>query len=120
MRRLSRPGLSTPRIRADGPGKGVRANLWAVLDASDGSAISVVRRRSLTDDRQFRFGVRLQEPQGNWRSRLRCRRQLRGSRRPDNFRARTMDFLADPSLAAYHRCHVMLIGKEKLAKAFGP
>jgi hypothetical protein len=25
-----------------------------------------------------------------------------------------------PSLAAYHRCHVMLIGKEKLAKAFGP
>jgi hypothetical protein len=31
-----------------------------------------------------------------------------------------MDILADPSLAAYHRCHVMLIGKEKLAKAFGP
>jgi hypothetical protein len=51
-------------------------------------------------------GVRLQEPQGNWRSRLRCRRQLRGSRRPDNFRDRTMGFLVDPSLAKYHRCYV--------------
>src|ERR1700722_3333586 len=116
MRRFS-PRAEHATNSSRRPWKGVRANLWAVLDASDGSAISVVRRRSLTDDREFRFGVRLEEPQGNWRSRLHCRRQLRGSRRPDNFRAATMGFLVDPSLATYHRCHVMSM-KKKVGQGF--